>query len=192
MKKLYVLVCSAVLCFQFLNAQNCPNSVGTQSTITEPHFKITSGTCNDYPDNITIDGSNFTKNGCNGTNMYYILVPPDPVLASEDTFTADFGFSTCQYINGQLQTLSVDANNVQRSLIISPNPMPKNSPLSLQFDKPISGHIDIFNSLGKRIFSDAILHSDSKVIEVTTLSSGLYIIRITSSNGNMIKKLLVQ
>ena len=191
MKNYYYFIIIVTLFFQSISAQNCPSSIGSQSTTTVPHFKITPGTCNDYPTNITIDGSNFTKTSCNGTNLKYILVPPDPALLSPDTCTSDFGFSLCSYINGVLQTLTTEEFNLVESMTVFPNPLLYGSLITIQFKSQISGKVEIYNLSGKIVFKGVILNSNNMPLNIQEMSNGIYLLRINSEDKSAIRKIVI-
>ncbi|MBT8253390.1 MAG: T9SS type A sorting domain-containing protein [Flavobacteriaceae bacterium] len=191
MKKNYLLSIIMTLIFSASWAQQCPQSIGTQSTTTVPHFKITSGTCNDYPTNITIDGSNFTKSSCNGTNLKYTLVPPDPQLSSADSFTADFGFGTCTYVNGALQTLSSEDPDLLIKTQIYPNPLLDQGSLKIRFQREVSTDIFIFDLTGKSVYTNQFSGIDQLEIETDVLSNGIYLLQIRTDLGNTTKKIVV-
>ena len=69
MKKNYYLF-MVLACFyaNLTQAQQCPELKGNQSTTTTVVFKITAGTCNDYPQFIDITTTLFERLSCNGTN----------------------------------------------------------------------------------------------------------------------------
>ncbi len=191
MKNYYYFIIIVTLFFQSISAQNCPSSIGSQSTIIVPHFKITPGTCNDYPTIITIDGSNFTKSSCNGANLKYTLVPPDPALSSQNTFTADFGFSLCAYVNGVLQTLFAQEFSIAESIAVYPNPLLHGSLVTIQFKSQISGNVEIYNFSGKMVFKDVILNSDKMSLNIPNMSNGIYLLRINSEDNSALRKIVI-
>lgn len=180
-----------VMSFQLINAQSCPTSIGNSSTTTRPHFKISSGTCNDYPNSISIDGSTFSKGACNGTNLYYDLTS-GPALSSDDTFTANFGNGDCVYVNGTLQTLSIETeeNPVSKTKVF-PNPIAESDVLNLLFNKNVSGQLNLFDVTGKLVFRDAISNTNMKKINISGLNNGIYMLQIVADNVSSTRKIVV-
>ncbi|MBT8272019.1 MAG: T9SS type A sorting domain-containing protein [Flavobacteriaceae bacterium] len=174
------------------NSQNCPNSIGTQSTVTRVQFKITSGTCNDYPANILIDGSTFSKSNCNGTNLYYDLVPPDPALSSPDTFSADFGFGICTYVNGALQTLSNENVEVAPEFALFPNPVDKNAVLNIKFRNLVNAGISIFDMTGKQLLTRDLTAHEIFQVNLGNYENGIYLLRIKIDDRIMTRKIILQ
>ena len=189
----YILLISGLLfSMSMAIAQNCPNSIGTQSTVTEVHFKITSGSCNDYPANIVIDGSAFSKGNCNGTNLYYDLVPPDPALSSPDTFSADFGFGICTYVNGSLQTLSTDAAVPNEEFAVFPNPVDYNGILNLKFRTVVTAEISLFDMTGRQILYRELKNVESSRINMGNFDNGVYLLKVKIDNRTRTRKIIFQ
>jgi len=181
-----------LLTVTMLNAQSCPLSIGNSSTVTKPHFKITSGTCNDYPANITIDGSSFSKGSCNGTNLYYDLDSGQSPLLSDDSFTVDFGLGDCVYVNGALQTLSTsELENSTNEILIYPNPITENKALNINFNKAINAHINIYDLTGKLVLSDEVLNASTQQINISDLNDGIYMIQIVRDNVSITRKIVI-
>ena len=192
MKKKYFLLFSFVfsgLAFSF--GQNCPASIGNQSTTSIPHFKIDSGTCNDYPDTITIDGKTFSKTSCNGTNLKYTVVPPDTPLSSPDTFSADFGFGICSYVNGQLQTLS-NPDVVVFAPSIHPNPLTTERYVTLNFQKPVNAMIAVYDLTGKMVLKHPVNRAETTALDLSGYMNGIYLLQINSESFSVTKKLIIQ
>lgn len=192
MKKIYYL--SIALLFIGVNtviAQTCPTSLGNQSTLSTIHFKISSGTCNDYADYITIEGVRFDKLSCNGTNLKYQITTSD-IISSSSTFLVTFGDNelNCQYVNGQLVTLSNNNIAFDKLVAIYPNPV-KGDNLNLKIDQPIMAQINIFNVTGKRVLSDEIINSYSKSIDVSALNNGIFILQITTDKASTTRKVIL-
>ncbi len=193
MKQKYFLFTLTFLAGLVLSyGQNCPESIGNQSNTTEVHFKITSGTCNDYPNDITIDGKSFSQSGCNGTNMYYTVNPPDTPLSSPDTFTADFGFGVCSYVNGQLQTLSNPEIDPLSGFSIHPNPVSGDGIVNIKFKTPVQAAISVYDLTGKRLIQTVYDERMNVKIDLSEYANGIYLMRIQSEFSNLTRKIILQ
>ncbi|MBT8265850.1 MAG: T9SS type A sorting domain-containing protein [Bacteroidia bacterium] len=195
MKNNYTLLwLLSLLSFSFIDAQVCPETLGNSSTSTLVHFKIVSNSCIDYPSTISIAGSTFDKSSCNGTNLKYELSTGDP-LSSEDTFSVDFGSGmVCDYLNGELrrETLSIDqfSNDVE-SVKVFPNPITTNSELNLHFSTSISAKIFIYDLIGKVVLDDEISNDSTKLLNVSNLNNGIYMLQIVTDTMSTTRKIVV-
>ena len=124
-------------------------------------------------------------------NMKYTLIPPDPALSSPDTFTADFGFSLCAYVNGVLQTLSTEEFSIAESMTVFPNPLLYGSLITIQFKSQISGNVEIYNLSGKMVFKDVILNSYKMSLNMPNMSNGIYLLRINSEDNSALRKIVI-
>lgn len=180
------------LSFHVGNAQDCPYQIGPSSTVTNVHFKIVPSACNDYAANIIIDGSLYTKAECNGSNLFYTLDNGETPISSEDTFTADFGFASCTYVNGELQTLSVEQfENDINTLKVYPNPLTNSNGVSVLFNKNVSAQINIYDLTGKLVISDEIANASVKEINISSLNNGVYMLQIVADNASTSRKIVV-
>ena len=84
-------------------------------------------------------------------------------------------------------TLGLDDENIS-SFKMFPNPI-KGNVLKFEYSKDSS--IEIFDVLGKKVFNDTI-NSNKNYIDVSNLNKGIYIIKITSNNTSLSKKLIRQ
>ena len=75
-------------------------------------------------------------------------------------------------------------------LTIYPNPVSNNkSFIYISSKKSLTKKVDIFNVLGKRIFSVALT---GKELNISRLSTGVYILKITENNISETRKLVIQ
>lgn len=194
MKKNYALLwLLSLFTVAFINAQSCPETLGSQSTFDLIHFKIDPGTCNDYPSSIMAEGSTFTQKSCNGTNLKYELSSGSP-LAMEDTFSVTIGTSTCDYLDGVLrqETLSIEQySDTVKSFKVFPNPLTNTNEINIQFSKSISASINIYDLTGKVVLSDELVEKTAKQIDVSSLNNGIYMLQIVAENSTATRKIVV-
>ncbi len=180
--------------FSFINAQNCPETLGNNSTTTLIHFNIAEGSCNSYPSTITVEASTFSYKSCNGTNLKYELTSGAP-LSIFDTFSADFGSGmVCDYLEGVLrqETLSIgQVSNVLESIKVFPNPITNGNEINVAFSKNISGHIYIYDITGKIVLSEEIAQATTKQINISSLNNGIYMLQIVAENASNTRKIVV-
>lgn len=79
-----------------------------------------------------------------------------------------------------------DVSLVNNSITIYPNPT--NSDLNIKSETIINS-IEIFNSLGHRVYQEYI-NSKEKLIDISSLSNGVYLIRFNTDNGYIKKKFI--
>ncbi len=78
--------------------------------------------------------------------------------------------------------------NETNPVFIYPNPSNGNFTLDSKINK---GEIEIYNSIGKKIFSETISLSSKKEINLTNISSGTYFMKVYDGEKYYIKKLIV-
>jgi len=75
-------------------------------------------------------------------------------------------------------------------LTIYPNPVSNNKPfIYITSKNNLSKTVDVFNVLGKRIFSVALT---GKELNISQLSTGVYILKITENNMSETRKLVIK
>ncbi len=178
--------------FGISSGQNCPPSIGSQSTTSAPHFKIDSGSCEDYPESISINGKSFVKSNCIGTDLYYDLLPPDAPLESNDTFSVNFGFGSCDYSDGESRTLSDIGSVYKNDFNIFPNPVDKGGMVSLTFRSPVNAEVSIYDLTGKQVFFRQMKGIRSSRLNLSGLANGIYLIKVESDTFNTTKKIILQ
>ena len=172
-KNYYLLLFLTFLSLNFIQAQPCPELIGNQSTTNDLAFKITSGTCGDYTvyEFINVNSAIFQFDGCNGTNLKYTYSSEIP-LTSEDTFNTFFGLplGLCQYENGSLIVLSNKDIALNESVSIYPNPLIKQSELTLKFSTSLSAQVYMYDVTGKLAIRDEVNNVNTKKINTSALT----------------------
>ena len=104
------------------------------------------------------------------------------MLANLDNFRA--GLKTSLACS-PLATIDRDLDN---SLQIFPNPA--TNLLYLQLDKPFSEilNVTVFDNFGKSFYSDSFKNT----IDVSNFSKGIYFLKMTTKNGLVTRKFVVQ
>lgn len=194
MKKIYYLF-SLLFLFSFseINAVPCPNTAvvnggGTKITISydDPID------CDNLPLLITTTGgAEWSLSNCSGVNdtAFYNLVTgtPPPVGG---TFTIETGFdSSCTFSDSVLPISDFELS--VGSMNIYPNPLMKNNILNLKFGINTSAKIFIYNVTGKLALIDEINNSDSKQIDTSSLTNGIYFLKISSDNASTTRKVVI-
>jgi hypothetical protein len=197
MKKNYSLFMLLVLLFaNFIHAQfACPELLGTQTTTTTIHFKISAGTCNSYANQIFVSyqgySATFTKSSCNGVNLKYSSPPGQP-LPIADSFSTSFpGGGVCQYINGTLVTLSDNEVSLSDKVLIYPNPVLNGDRLTIKFGSNIAAKLEIYNVTGKLVLSDVVNNDHSKEVNTNALYNGIYMLKISTDEASTTRKFVI-
>ncbi|MDU8886114.1 T9SS type A sorting domain-containing protein [Yeosuana sp. MJ-SS3] len=197
MKKNYYFCVLLVFLFtNFIYAQaTCPESFGNQGSQTVIHFKIQAGTCNDYSQTIlvTLDSYNqvFTKTSCNGTNLKYTSTGsnlPNSTLTFNVRFVSN-GLD-CQYVNGVLATLSDRDAELNQQINIYPNPV-SSSDFTVKIGKNITGSLNLYNLSGKLVSRNTINNLNSKDINVSNLTNGVYMLNIVTDEASVTRKVII-
>ena len=197
MKKYYFLSAFifALFCSTTINAQSCPPTGFSNSSGTTLYFLYDTGTslCVDRPTTVSVGASVFTRTACDDLASIYQLTSGS-AISPTNTFTADFGYGTCEYTDGTLtdENLSVGEFNLQNSnLKVFPNPVMNDSKLNLKFDTVVSTNIKLFNVTGKLIMEDIISNSSSKAMDLNNLTNGIYLLQIINGSVSVTKKVVI-
>ena len=86
--------------------------------------------------------------------------------------------------------LSTSEFNLENSLIINPNPASENIKISTVQNNKLNA-ITIFDIKGNTIYTEKNISILEKEILVNSFSAGLYIVKVTTQNGNQISKKLI-
>ena len=87
--------------------------------------------------------------------------------------------------------------NIQlgNEFVLFPNPLDSNQGFTIKIVRPLNeGLVEIYNSIGQKIFSQTVANVDRK-IEVRTensLSTGVYLVAIKTAGKTSIQKLIVK
>ena len=190
---LRVVIGFLAICFTVTtgSAQTCPDQLGNQSSTTRIHFKITSGTCNDFATTIEIEGRTFTKGNCNGTNLFYDLDGGQTPISNAGTFLANLVDILCEYTDGVLTggTLGLEdgASGPSFSMLMTSSRV-----LKLQFQQALTGKVNLIDITGRLQATYAFEEQLDVEIDGASLSRGIYLVRVEADNRVSTKKLLVQ
>ncbi|RMA58506.1 VPS10 domain-containing protein [Ulvibacter antarcticus] len=110
-------------------------------------------------------------------------------VTAEDDYGND---SLCTFELTVTHFLGVGQNTLENSILIHPNPV--NSMLTItNRGQLLLDQIRIYDMLGKLVSETSLINMDTdQIIDVSRLSSGLYIVQITSESSSLIKQLLVE
>ena len=92
-----------------------------------------------------------------------------------------FGYS-------QVQETKIFTDKPIPGLALYPNPV-SNGKLYIESSKSLSKRIDIFDVLGKKVLSTSI---SGKTLDVSSLHSGVYIIKIEEGSSTATRKLVIR
>jgi hypothetical protein len=101
------------------------------------------------------------------------------------TANPDLVYSPGLEVTGE--TLSIESEILSSSLVLYPNPV-SNGQLFIQSETQINS-VQVFNLLGAKVFEQTSV-VDGQAINLNTLNTGAYIVRL-SANGNTINKKII-
>lgn len=149
---------------------NDPIGLFKNGTLIDIIGELGAGSSNEFGENVTLR-RNETVTG-----------PSATYFPSQWT---ELPSNTCDGLGMHSQVLSTDSFSLQNSDVkMYPNPNNTNI-LYLQTNKDIT--TTIFNVLGRQM-----LKSSEKEIDISNLSSGIYMVNLKSNNGSITKKLIKQ
>jgi len=181
--------------FNQMSAVPCPNTAtvnggGTKLTITYD----TAIDCVNMPGSITTSengGATWTLSSCltsQNTAFYNYDSGTAPDVGG--TLTIDSGFdASCSYDNSVLPIS--DYELLKASVSVYPNPLTKNNILNLKFGFNTSAKISIYTVTGKLALKDEINNTDSKQMDVSALTNGIYFLKISTDNASITRKVVI-
>lgn len=119
-----------------------------------------------------------------GTNAQFLQPNGLVVNASDDIFVADTGNNTIRKISMPLSNSDYDLEN---QINISPNPA--SSSVEIKIKDFINATVTIFDLNGRLLQKD-IINEKKSLINITSLSNGLYLLNITTSKFTISKKIV--
>jgi predicted extracellular nuclease len=129
------------------------------------------------------DTANFAQNTT--------LVRNSNIGSPNTTYTpsewTSFASDTCSDLGSHTTTvLSVEQNTFLSQIKIYPNPT-NGVDLNISTNEDVS--IEVFNILGKLVLTDEISTNKNK-IDISTLNTGIYLIRLSSDDGSTTRKFI--
>ncbi|MCX7549993.1 T9SS type A sorting domain-containing protein [Xanthomarina sp. F2636L] len=196
MKNYYLLVLSVVAIFSFNHSsysQSCPPTGFTNGSSLYFFYDAGGMVCGDRPNTVSVGPSEFTLSVCESGYSIYNLTSGD-VLSDLNPFTADFGFGTCEYTNGNLsaETLSIEqVNQVISATRVFPNPMTTGNNFHLVFNSYVYGTASMFDITGKKVLNIQIDNLNRKQLDVSSLANGVYLLKIEAGSSSTTKKVVI-
>ena len=181
--------------FNQINAEPCPdaaiiNGGGTKLTVSYN----TAIDCPNMPNTVTTSengGATWTLSNClpsQDTAFYSLTSGTAPAVGG--TFTIDTGFdSSCSYNDSVLPISDYELLNA--SVSVYPNPLMKSNILNLKFALNTSAKISVYNVTGKLTLEDQINNSESKQIDTSALTNGVYFLKISTENASTTRKVVI-
>lgn len=126
---------------------------------------------------------------------------PDPIVApdgqnlmimfSTNGFNNNQGFEASYYISN----VNTSNEDITRNLAIYPNPAGSYTEVKFNVVEPANVKISILNLLGEEVYAEPVqLLSGyvSRTLQLGSLSKGLYLLRVSSDKGSVVKKLIIK
>ena len=126
------------------------------------------------PEGTTFTTSNWTYSGANALD------------GESDNASATTPFPTGTYSN----TTASTSNNTITGFNAYPNPVKGNS-LTVTTSSTEAKTVNIFNVLGRKVFSQRF-SSMNKIMDISGISSGVYIMKVSEGNNIATKKLIIE
>lgn len=137
--------------------------------------------------------------GCNTTTPATITGNPTYAGISQTLTASSVGSLHTAIItvgNGGIDSMlctTVGINNIELNNIFAVSPNPTNGSFTINFNRTITkGEIDIYNSLGKIVYSNALNNEKSMVLILGNLLDGLYFVKVFDGEKSYCKKLIVE
>jgi Leucine-rich repeat (LRR) protein len=150
-----------------------------------------------YNNNLT---SIFIKNGAAQTfnpsfcwlgnpNLNYICADPAEIPALQ-SFLASCGITQPITIDSSCTLGTLDFGD---AVTVSITPNPSNGLYKIDFNNALAQNttIEVYNLLGQKIYENNINNTDSYLLDITSIASGNYLLKI-SYNGQVISKKLIK
>ena len=194
----------------FSNVYTFPNtSIANEDVFVVANSGLASA-CQPEQDDVNNGITNFNGNDAIGLFKNDVLIDIIGIEADGNTFAQDvtlirkpeiefptttfdinewnsFAVNTCVDLGSHNQTLSV-TNTVLDAFKIYPNPVASNT-LFISTSSDLD--IQIFNLLGKLVLETKVSNTNTS-IDVSSLNSGVYLIKLNSDNKSVTKKLIRQ
>lgn len=193
MKKIYLFFFLAIaFSFNHINAEPCPASAIITSSGSNLVLSYDSGTslCGNRPGTVIVDVSTeYILSSCIDDISVYDY-SSGPVLADTGTLTIISGFDTiCNYIDSVLPIEDFEFLNA--TFKVFPNPLMKDSQLTVKFATNITAKIYMYDVTGKLAVTDEIDNVNSKQINTSNLANGVYFLRLVTDNTTITKKVII-
>ncbi len=192
MKKIYLLLFAfAVFGMNHLNAEVCPDSAIITNSGATLVVTYTAIDCPSMPGSVTVGAVTYNLTVCLGASnlaIYTLSIGTPP--ADTGTFTIDGGFDTACNFNDSVLPIS-EYTLLNATLKIYPNPLMKDNNLNIKLATNISAKINLYDLTGKLALSSEINNASSKQINTTSLTNGVYLLRMVTETTIITRKVVI-
>jgi hypothetical protein len=146
---------------------------------------------------ISVNGTTFTSSAINGNQWYLNGNPVNGATNQNFTCTGNGSYSVCVTdANGckscsaalNFTTFSIDEGRLANSVTVYPNPF-KNKLIFNCNDNASKIEVEILSVLGQIVYDFELKYPQTE-IQLSQIPSGVYFIRVTNSDGTIIKKII--
>lgn len=111
-------------------------------------------------------------------------------LANDDVWESNTGYNKLNStVNVNTQALGVSDNTINEYKI---HPVPANDKLIIELENVADYNIEIYNAIGQRVITQKNSVSQNEIIlQTSSLTNGIYILRITDGKSKLTKKIVV-
>ena len=92
--------------------------------------------------------------------------------------------------DAQLMSIATNKSTSLWEIILFPNPAHESC--TIQFSSLFSGSIEIYDNAGQRVFLNNIANSLSCKIDISNFSAGIYLVKCSTQNSFITKKIIIQ
>jgi len=111
-------------------------------------------------------------------------------LANSNIWESNSGYNKLNTtVNVSTQALGINDNTIDEYKIY---PIPTNEKLIIELENINDYNIEIYNTIGQKVITQINNNSQNKVeLQTSSLTNGIYILRITDGNSKLTKKIIV-
>ena len=132
---------------------------------------------------------NYVRTQCTTDLLTYET--SDTPIPDNAAFTADFGgtIGTCDFeADG---TLPIEEFILNKVFQVYPNPLRYGNDITLSFGSPTNAEISLYNVTGRKALELTIEDSASKNIDLSSLSNGVYMLKIAKGDAMVTRKIVI-
>lgn len=192
MKKIYFLfLLTTVFGFNLISAEPCPESAIITNSGLTLIVTYTTINCPGMPASVTVGANTYDTPIClPGSNLAIYALSTGTAPADTGTLTIDAGFDTvCNYSDSVLPIGDFEFLNA--TFKVYPNPLLKDNQLNVKFAINATAKIYMYDVTGKLAVADEINNANSKQINTSALTNGVYFLRMVTENTTITKKVIV-
>ncbi len=134
----------------------------------------------------------------NVPGYYNVCLSITDVNGCSETYCDSSTYLSRQSSNATIVTINVIlptgiSQLISDNSIFNIYPNPTNNSFQINFDSEIrNGYVNIYNTVGKKVFEQSISTQPSQIIRLENISSGIYFVKVYDGEKSYCKKLIVE